>query len=105
MNASNDTVVTVMEIVEDAGIGPLSLTQVRDLADAIVTTWPVIEVVEEPPTPKPRSHWKRWDAEEEDMLRVMFEGGLPTGEIAEKLNRSKGAILGAVSRLKLKRNP
>jgi IS30 family transposase len=72
-----------------------------------VLTWPGVEPeeVEDGPV-RPRTHWKRWDAAEEERLRVLFEEeGMPTSQIAEELNRSKGAIMGAISRLKLHRKP
>lgn len=102
--SADDHVLAVMEALEQAEVGPLSLAKVRELTQELIKQFPAIDIPQEIPDSKPRAHWKRWSESEDEELRELFcEQRLPTGEIAEKLGRSKGSILGAVSRLQLRR--
>lgn len=102
--SADDHILNVMEALEEAGVGPLPLQQVRTLTQSLIKRFPEIDVVALPPEQKPRAHWKRWSETEDEQLREMFcDQRLPTDEIAERLGRSKGSILGAVSRLQLRR--
>lgn len=52
----------------------------------------------------PRKPWTRWTPEEDAELRRRFVAGEPVREIAEALNRSRGQINGALTRLALTRS-
>jgi DNA-binding NarL/FixJ family response regulator len=51
-----------------------------------------------------RKPWTRWTPEEDAELRRRFVAGEPVREIAEALNRSRGQINGALTRLALTRS-
>lgn len=92
-------ILTVAEAAEAVGIA-LSPSQARLLADELANRFPGFSHV----TVRPPAQWRRWTPEAEERLRELYESDVDVSAIAEELGRTRGAILGAASRLRLQRS-